>query len=85
MPLIIDRYYKFHKLGGWEIDLRPSNKDEAGTTRYYGFISAEGAWQILRDNTTTGEIRYVMGKTDYDTNWTNRASLTYSKWNEVIG
>ena len=52
-----------------------SDRDEASSPAYYGYLALDGSWYIMK--TTTSEIRYSKGSTDYATNWTNRASLTY--------
>jgi hypothetical protein len=59
----------------------PSDKDEASTTKYYGFMNKEGYWYIMQDTTTTD--RYIKGTSGYATAWTNRASLTYGYFSEV--
>jgi hypothetical protein len=43
---------------------------------YAGSVARDGRWRILR-LVNDSEIRYATGTTDYLTNWTNRASLTY--------
>ena len=62
---------------------RASDMDQATTTQYFGFVDQGGAWYILRmvDEET---IRYVAGASDYATNWTNRASLSYDYYNNVF-
>ena len=53
---------------------------------YYGFIDQDGNWYIMRA-TTSGNIttyEFVKGSSDYSTNWTNRASLTYQAYNAVF-
>lgn len=61
----------------------PSDRDEDNDTRYYGLVSDNGRWYIIRDVVSTGQTRYVVGKVDYPTNWTNRGSLTYKYIYEV--
>jgi len=53
---------------------RPSDR-EVGTPSYYGFLATDGNWYILKDTNTAQ--RYAAGTSDYTTNWTNRAALTY--------
>lgn len=62
----------------------PSDADEATTTRYYGFLAFNGNWLIRKLVTTTGAMTYAIGKKDYSTNWTARASLTYVRYNELF-
>lgn len=57
--------------------------DELSNPKYYGMVNKKGDWYILRDDTTgtssssSSSFRYCYGQTDFPTNWTNRASLTY--------
>jgi hypothetical protein len=46
---------------------------------YYGFVDVDGAWYIMREDLTgaTATYRYTKGSTNYATNWTGRAGLTY--------
>lgn len=59
-----------------------SDLDEAGATKYYGFLDASGNWYILQLTSTAA--RYIKGTTDYATNWTNRAGLTYDYYNVIF-
>ena len=59
----------------------PSDLDEAGTTKYYGFVERGSSWKIIRFNTTVEELRYVRGSSNYPTAWTNRASQVYNYYN----
>jgi len=61
----------------------PTDMDKSSDPRYYSFVAPNGSWYILRDNQTLGTIRYTKGKSNYTTNWTNRASLTYGYIYEV--
>jgi hypothetical protein len=58
--------------------------DYAGTDPLYiGSVSADGQWMIERFSLGSQEMRYCLGGSDYATNWTGRALLTYSLPNEV--
>lgn len=59
-----------------------SDKDESSTPKYYGFVGRSGNWYILKESGT--EYRYVRGSQSYVTNWDNRASLDYARYNEVF-
>lgn len=61
---------------------QPADSDEVTTTKYYGFLDIDGNWYIFRDTGDT--YRYVKGDSDYSTNWTNRASLTYDYYNNIF-
>lgn len=56
-------------------------------TRYSGFLNAKGEWYILKETMTssTSSYRFCKGSTDYTTNWTNRASLSYDYFDAVFG
>ena len=60
------------------------NLDDGSDTKYFGFVDFRGAWVVMRQVTSTGVIRYAVGKQDFATNWTNRASLTYGIINEMM-
>jgi len=53
--------------------------DEASDPVFYqGFQKKDGAYFIVRTNTTTGAVDYTAGASAYSTAWTNRASESYS-------
>ena len=55
------------------------------TNRIYGYINKKGAWYIQKYDSSNFTYKYVKGASDFSTNWTNRASLTYDFFNEVFG
>lgn len=62
---------------------RTTRFDDTGTYTYLGSAlpgSAEGSsvWQIRRMTNATLTIVYADGDANFDNNWTNRASLSYS-------
>lgn len=65
----------------------PSDEDASGDPAYYGFIDAEGVYYILQHNVASGTMRYH-ADTDtsytYTNAWTNRASLTYYRFDQVM-
>ncbi len=61
-----------------------SDMDITTDPSYFGYISFNGEWYIKQLNETNGTVRFASGLNDYDTNWTNKSSLTYSKYNEVF-
>lgn len=63
-----------------------SDGDETGESYYYyGYIKDDGYWTIVRlSSDGISEARYSTGTSDYSTNWTNRASLSYQYFNEVF-
>jgi hypothetical protein len=63
-----------------------SDKDDDASPNYYGFVSKNGAWYILKETVLAGAdtYRYAKGSSDYTTNWTNRASLSYDYYHNVF-
>ncbi len=51
-----------------------------GTYKYYGYADANtpAGWAIKRITISTNLAEYIKGTTDYSTNWTGRAGLTYA-------
>ncbi len=66
---------------GYEIANREEN---IGGVSYYGYIDADSNWYIQRETDSTGDSDFVAGTSSYSTNWTNRASLTYAKFDETF-
>lgn len=63
-------------------DIAEIRESESGYN-YYGFTRPEGSWRILREKSDGTEYRLAIGREDFDTNFTNRASLTYKKSSEL--
>ena len=57
---------------------------ENGTISFYGFISKDGAWYIMRLDTNTGAFRYTKDKSNFRANWTNRANLKYDFFDSIF-
>ncbi len=57
--------------------------DDSGVDVYYGFVNKDGAWFIQKE-LSTGAYRYSKGASDFATNWTNRAALTYDYFNVIF-
>lgn len=53
------------------------------TPSYYGFVNKSGAWFIQKEG-TSGDYRYTKGSSDYTTNWTGRAALSYDYFDNVF-
>lgn len=66
-----------------------NDEDSANPVKYYGYtreVQETGdEFYILRVDNSADPItyRYTVDGADYDTAWTNRASLTYARLNEV--
>lgn len=57
-----------------------------GSTSYYGFVDSEGNWYIMKqvDTGVLSTYTFAVGTSDYSTNWTNRASLSYATFDNVV-
>lgn len=53
------------------------------TTSYYGFLDKDGKWYIMQES-SSGAYRYSKGTTNFSTNWTNRASLSYDYFHNIF-
>ena len=67
-----------------QMDFIIHQADESSNPKYYGYLSGIGTWIIMQQNTATGAHRYAVGKTDFSTNWTGRAALSYDYFNLII-
>jgi hypothetical protein len=55
------------------------NIEEDATYKYFGFEERGGTdWRIMRKTLATSTFLYATGTTDYATNWTGKAGLTYA-------
>lgn len=60
-----------------------SEVDDSSTPAYYGFVNKDGAWYITQED-STGSYRYAKGDSDFSTNWSNRASMSYNYFDNVF-
>jgi len=66
-----------------------TERDDVGSTKYYGYAKPNGAWYILRES-STGSYRYSKGERTNSAGaifadaWTDRVNLTYSYIYEVF-
>lgn len=67
-----------------QTDYKISDMDTSSDPSYFGYIDKDGNWYITELTESTGEVRYCKGSSDYSTNWTSRASLTYDLYNNVF-
>ena len=63
-------------------DLDSQGNPSASKPHYFGYIDKLGNWYIMRLTDTTS--RFTRGDEDYSTGWTNRASLTYWRFDEIF-
>lgn len=58
---------------------KTANIDDTDATYTYIWKSAaDNSWYILRITNADNTFRYVRWTSDYETNWTNKATLTYN-------
>ncbi len=50
---------------------------------YYGFVNKDGAWFILKEE-SSGAYRYFKGTSNFATNWTGRAALSYDYYHNIF-
>ncbi len=50
---------------------------------YYGFTNKNAAWFIMQED-SSGTYRYAKGTSNFPTNWTGRAGLTYDYFHNVF-
>lgn len=58
------------------------------TTQYYGYVNNRGIWIIQKMVNLGSSVityRYISGRSDYSTNWTNRAGLSYDYYYNLSG
>jgi hypothetical protein len=60
-----------------KIPFHIQDADESGAVRWYGYASTDGSWMIMEQTTASGSHRYISGTSEYATNWTGRAGLSY--------
>ena len=54
--------------------------DASGDPIYVGKTDKAGNWIITEFNVANGTARYIAGSSDYATNWTGRAGLSYDPY-----
>lgn len=59
-------------------DITEIRENEVGYN-YYGFTRADGSWKILRESVDGTEYRLAVGRSDFETSFTGRASLNYKR------
>lgn len=72
-------------LNGQLAAYKPADQD-VSSPMYDGFVSADGAWYIMK-TTTTGNVRsyrFVKAESGYAAAWTARATKTYDYFSVVF-
>lgn len=76
----------YHKVGGDIIHFELSDeKEKSGdsTILYYGYLSDNGAWIIMENDTGEGTYRFKGGTSLYTANWTARETQTYGLYSAL--
>lgn len=60
-----------------------SQIDDTAYPYYYGYINQSGAWYIMSED-ALNNYRYTKGDSDFSTNWTGRALLTYGYFDSIF-
>lgn len=58
------------------------NEASGNLYNYYGYVSHDGAWVIMREKSDETEYRYCIGSSGYTTAWSARASKVFKRSNE---
>lgn len=75
---------------GWITDglsqYKITDIDADASPNYYSFVDKAGNWYILKETISAGAdtYRYAKGTSDYSTNWTGRAGLSYDYFNTTF-
>ncbi len=67
-----------HPTDGYRI-----NQLDDSSPAYYGFTEKGGAWFIMKED-SSGNYRYTKGTSDFSTNWTGRAALSYDYYDVIF-
>ncbi|MBP9716711.1 MAG: hypothetical protein KBD51_02090 [Candidatus Levybacteria bacterium] len=67
-----------HPTDGYRI-----NQLDDSSPAYYGFTEKGGAWFIMKED-SSGNYRYAKGTSDFSTNWTGRAALSYDYYDVIF-
>lgn len=55
-----------------------------GIVSYYGFVSQDSGWYIMKEDDNEGSFRYAKGKSNFPDNWANRTQLKYDYYSNVF-
>lgn len=51
---------------------------------FYGLLSREGTWIIIRIDGTAKTIQYIVGPSAFDASWDTRTGLAYVDYDELF-
>lgn len=84
LPILVDSFGNLTISSVIVGDYKLSDLDTDTDIEYYGYLTTDGKWYILKLDNITSSARYCVGSINYNTNWTNRSTLTYKYFNEVF-
>lgn len=88
MPEFQDYTFKLHTRGGHSTIFHLYRATTGDYPRYVQYVNTEGKWFILRESESgsvrTAEYYLPAATTTIDTDWTNRAGLTYGRYDEIF-
>ena len=88
MPEVLDYTYRFHRQGDYLVIYYLYRATTGDYPRYTQYINSDGHWYIMKEsengNIRTAEFYVPSAATTIDTDWTGRAGLTYSRFDEVF-
>jgi len=71
--------------------IQTDEDQSAASPQYFGYLQGNGTWYIMQMSTNGNVIQYryfagsgLTGTTGYQTNWGNRASLTYDYYSNIF-
>lgn len=77
----VSAWGSLHVMNG---DFRCSDMATTSDPNYFGFVSKDGQWYILRLAKSTGQLRYCAGDSGYALSWANKESQTYDYYHNVF-
>lgn len=83
----------YEAVSGYQLSDTSASGSGAGYVQYNGYLDKDGNWyiqKIVGDLSSSATARYIRGgdasnvSTNYQTNWTGRAALTYGYFSEIF-
>jgi hypothetical protein len=82
--------FEFGTKGRWYIngtEFVASDQDTANAVKYWGFVSYEGPWMIMKQDDTDPNnttYRFACGRSAYSVAYIGRAGLTYTTYDALV-
>ena len=83
MIQLLDYARALHRLGGEEVNFLPARFTQSGDPLYFAYLSNDGSYIIIEQNTGAGTIKYYTAQGNFTTDWAGRAALTYVEFNAL--